>query len=57
MHVMEMRNPSASAAPSLSILVSVHMQVAGLVNGGHSTFAVSSYINLQRNKYFMDVAL
>lgn len=53
---MEMRTPSASAAQSLSILASVHMQVAGRVNGGHTAFAVSSYMNFTK-KYFMGIAL
>lgn len=56
MHVMEARTPSASAAPSLSILASVHMQVADRVNGGHTAFAVSSYMNFTK-KYFMGIAL
>lgn len=51
-HVMEMRTPSASAAPSLSILASVRMQVAGQVNGEHSIFAVSSYINFTKKQIF-----
>lgn len=52
MHVMEVRTPSASAAPSLSILASVRMQVADRVNGGHSTFAVSSCINFTKKQIF-----
>lgn len=47
-----MRTPSASAAPSLSILASVHMQVAGRVNGGQRTFAVSSYKHLTKKQIF-----
>lgn len=52
MHVMKMRTPSASAAPSLSILASVRMQVADPVNGGHRTSAVSSHINFTKNQIF-----
>lgn len=52
MRVVEMRTPSASAAPSLSILANVRMQVAGRVNGGHGTFAVSSYINFTKKQIF-----
>jgi len=51
-HVKEMRTPSASAAPSPSILASVHMQVAGRVNGGQRTFAVSSYIRFTKKQIF-----
>lgn len=52
MRVTEVRTPSASAAPSQSILVSVRTRVAGRVNGGHRTFAVSSFIAFTKKQIF-----